>query len=53
MAMPRFGIHSEYNRLDANFERRMNQAITMQTRTLVWSQLGALVTVAAPAFGLR
>ncbi|MEX2505013.1 MAG: hypothetical protein WD378_09185, partial [Egicoccus sp.] len=45
-------VSSEFNRLDANSERRINQAITMQTRTLVWSQLGALVTVAALAFGL-
>lgn len=41
------------HRLTATFERRISDAITSQTRTLVWSQLGALVTVSALAFGLR
>lgn len=40
-------------RLTAVFERRIADAVTAQTRTLVYSQLGALVTVAALAFGLR
>lgn len=41
------------HRLTATFERRINDAVTMQTRTLVLSQLGALVVIAALAFGLR
>lgn len=35
------------------FERRISDAVTTQTRTLVLSQLGALVVIAALAFGLR
>ncbi len=41
------------HRLSATFERRISDAITSQTRTLVFSQLGALVVIAALAFGLR
>lgn len=41
------------HRLTATFERRMADAVTAQTRTLVFSQLGALVAIAALAFGLR
>lgn len=35
------------------FERRIADAVNHQTRTLVFSQLGALVVIAALAFGLR
>ena len=35
------------------FEQRIADAITTQTRTLVFSQLAALVAIAALAFGLR
>lgn len=41
------------HRLVAMFERRISDAVTSQTRTLVLSQLGALVAIAALAFGLR
>ena len=41
------------HRLSATFERRISAAVTSQTRTLVFSQLGALVVIAALAFGLR
>jgi hypothetical protein len=41
------------HRLSATFERRISAAITAQTRALVFSQLGALVVIAALAFGLR
>lgn len=41
------------HRLTAVFERRISDAVTAQTRTLVFSQLGALVAIAALAFGLR
>lgn len=41
------------SRLTAVFERRITDAVTTQTRTLVFSQLGAVVTIAALAFGLR
>ena len=41
------------DRITASFERRISDAITTQTRTLVFSQLGALVVIAALAFGLR
>ena len=40
------------NRVTASFERRISDAVTTQTRTLVFSQLGALVVIAALAFGL-
>ena len=40
------------HRLTATFERGIRQAITAQTRTLVLSQLGAIVVVAGLAFGL-
>lgn len=40
-------------RLTATVERRIADAVTAQTRTLVFAQLGALVTIAALAFGLR
>ena len=41
------------HRLVTVFERRISQAVTAQTRTLVVSQLAALVAIAALAFGLR
>jgi hypothetical protein len=41
------------HRLTAVFERRIADAITAQTRTLVFSQLAALVLIAGLAFGLR
>lgn len=41
------------HRITATFERRISDAVTSQTRTLVWSQLAALVAVSALAFGLR
>jgi hypothetical protein len=41
------------DRVTAAFERRISDAVTMQTRTLVFSQLAALVVIAALAFGLR
>ena len=40
-------------RLAALFERRISEAVTTQTRTLVFSQLAALLAIAALAFGLR
>lgn len=40
------------DRVTASFERRISDAVTTQTRTLVFSQLGALVVIAALAFGL-
>lgn len=36
-----------------HFERRISDAVTTQTRTLVFSQLAALVAIAALAFGLQ
>ncbi len=41
------------DRVTASFARRISDAVTTQTRTLVFSQLGALVVIAALAFGLR
>lgn len=41
------------HRLLERFERRIADAVTSQTRTLVFSQLGALLAMAAIAFGLR
>lgn len=41
------------HRLLERFERRIADAVTSQTRTLVFSQLGALLAIAAIAFGLR
>lgn len=46
-------LDSVVDRITASFERRISDAVTTQTRTLVFSQLGALVVVAALAFGLR
>ncbi|MBS3941829.1 MAG: hypothetical protein KG028_12800 [Actinobacteria bacterium] len=46
-------LESAVNRISATFERRISDAVNTQTRTLVWSQLAALVTIAALAFGLR
>ncbi len=40
------------DRVTASFEWRISDAVTTQTRTLVFSQLGALVVIAALAFGL-
>ena len=41
------------HRLTAGFERRMSEAIITQTRTLVFSQLGLVLALAAILFGLR
>lgn len=41
------------DRVTASFERRISDAVSNQTRTLVFAQLGALVVIAALAFGLR
>jgi hypothetical protein len=46
-------LESMEHRLTATFERRIADAITSQTRTLVFSQLAALVVIAGLAFGLR
>jgi crotonobetainyl-CoA:carnitine CoA-transferase CaiB-like acyl-CoA transferase len=46
-------LESLEHRLTATFERRIADAITSQTRTLVFSQLAALVVIAGLAFGLR
>jgi hypothetical protein len=46
-------LESMEHRLTATFERRIADAITSQTRTLVCSQLAALVVIAGLAFGLR
>jgi hypothetical protein len=46
-------VAASEQRLSATFERRISDAVSMQTRTLVFSQLGALVVIAALAFGLR
>lgn len=46
-------IDSAELRLTATIERRVADAVTARTRTLVFAQLGALVTIAALAFGLR
>jgi hypothetical protein len=46
-------LGSMEHRLTATFERRIADAITSQTRTLVFSQLAALVVIAGLAFGLR
>jgi uncharacterized protein YlxW (UPF0749 family) len=51
------GLRSEMesmeHRIVATLERRLNETFTAQTRTLVFSQLAALVTIAGLAFGLR
>jgi monoamine oxidase len=39
--------------LGRQFERRIADAVNTQTKTLVLSQLAALVTIAALAFGIR
>jgi hypothetical protein len=41
------------HRMTATFERRMADAVSTQTKTLVFSQLGAVVVVAGLAFGLQ
>lgn len=46
-------IARSLHELGERFERRIADAVTTQTRTLVLSQLGALVVIAALAFGLR
>jgi RNase H-fold protein (predicted Holliday junction resolvase) len=45
-------MESMEHRLQAGFERGIREAITAQTRTLVVSQLVAIVTIAGLAFGL-
>jgi hypothetical protein len=39
--------------MTATFECRMADAVSTQTKTLVFSQLGAVVVVAGLAFGLQ
>jgi hypothetical protein len=46
-------MESLEHRLSATFERRFSAAVTTQTRTLVFSQLGAVVVIAGLAFGLQ
>jgi hypothetical protein len=46
-------LESLGHRLTATFERGIADAVTSQTRTLVFSQLAALVVIAGLAFGLR
>lgn len=46
-------VGGSLHELGERFERRIADAVTTQTRTLVFSQLGALVVIAALAFGLR
>ena len=46
-------LDAAVDRITAVFERRISEAITTQTRTLVFSQLGALVVISALAFGLQ
>jgi hypothetical protein len=46
-------LDATVDRITAAFERRISDAVTTQTRTLVFSQLAALVVIAALAFGLR
>jgi hypothetical protein len=46
-------LESLGHRLTATFERGIANAITSHTRTLVFSQLAALVVIAGLAFGLR
>lgn len=45
-------MESMEHRLQAGFERGIREAITSQTRTLVVSQLAAIVAIAGLAFGL-
>jgi hypothetical protein len=53
LAQLRTEMGSMEHRLTALFERRISDAVTAQTRTLVLSQLAALLAIAALAFGLR
>ncbi|MGH3441956.1 MAG: hypothetical protein ACRDUY_07910 [Nitriliruptorales bacterium] len=46
-------MESLEHRLVGVFERRIADAVTSQTRTIVLSQLAALVAIAGLAFGLR
>lgn len=46
-------MDQRFAELGQTVERRIADAITTQTRTLVLSQLAALVAIAALAFGLR
>ncbi|MGH3443050.1 MAG: hypothetical protein ACRDUY_13600 [Nitriliruptorales bacterium] len=46
-------MESLEHRLLGAFERRIADAVTSQTRTLVFSQVAALVAIAGLAFGLR
>jgi hypothetical protein len=41
------------HRMTATFERRIADAVNTQTKTLVFSQLGAVVVIAGLAFGLQ
>jgi hypothetical protein len=47
----RFAVMEE--RIVGAIERRIADSVTLQTKTLVFSQLGAVVVVAGLAFGLR
>lgn len=46
-------LDARFAALGERFERRIADAVTTQTRTLVLSQLAALVVIAGLAFGLR
>ncbi len=48
----RHELEAMEHRLTALFERRISDAVTTQTRTLVFSQLASVVAIAALAFGL-
>jgi hypothetical protein len=45
-------LEATEHRLSVTFERRITDAVSLQTRTLVISQLVALVVIAGLAFGL-
>ncbi|MFO7777286.1 MAG: hypothetical protein R6V28_02930 [Nitriliruptoraceae bacterium] len=51
-AMSAAEMQAMEHRLQAGFERGIREAITRQTRTLVISQLVAIVAIAGLAFGL-
>jgi hypothetical protein len=46
-------LDARFAALGERFERRIADAVTTQTRTLVLSQLGALIVIAGLAFGLQ
>lgn len=45
------GLDRLANQLRAEFQREIRLAISEQTRTLVWAQIGTSLTVAVIAFG--